>query len=234
MYRVRPEVRLKKDVQQAVVNDMDLLSSYSGFDFSGERKNYIISLLLFKKLKITASNLSLNLDGELNRDLVKLLDEETIQNVNRAAWRTQQEDLLIQLKEQKLSPEQKIEEMIVNTEELQNTFLEDLEKEKNKKYRKATEKDISILKEIGSKISFKSEIIKTNTNVFLNIIEDEINFQEGDIDLLFALLDNNILDFITIVPRLNKETLLQINDILKGEHRKQQVQMVLGISLEDK
>ena len=234
MYRVRPEVRLKKDVQQAVVNDMDLLSSYSGFNFSGERKNYIISLLLFKKLKITASNLSLNLDGELNRDLVKLLDEETIQNVNRAAWRTQQEDLLIQLKEQKLSPEQKIEEMIVNTEELQNTFLEDLEKEKNKKYRKATEKDISILKEIGSKISFKSEIIKTNTNVFLNIIEDEINFQEGDIDLLFALLDNNILDFITIVPRLNKETLLQINDILKGEHRKQQVQMVLGISLEDK
>ena len=234
MYRVRPEVRLKKDVQQAIANNIDLSSSYSGFDFAGERKNYIISLLLFKKLKITASNLSLNLDGELNRDLVKLLDEETIQNVNRAAWRTQQEDLLIQLKEQKLSPEQKIEEMIVNTEELQNTFLEDLEKEKNKKYRKATEKDISILKEIGSKISFKSEIIKTNTNVFLNIIEDEINFQEGDIDLLFALLDNNILDFITIVPRLNKETLLQINDILKGEHRKQQVQMVLGISLEDK
>lgn len=234
MYRVRPEVRLKKDVQQAVVNDMDLLSSYSGFDFSGERKNYIISLLLFKKLKITASNLSLNLDGELNRDLVKLLDEETIQNVNRAAWRTQQEDLLIQLKEQKLSPEQKIEEMIINTEELQNTFLEDLEKEKNKKYRKATEKDISILKEIGSKISFKSEIIKTNTDVFLNIIEDEINFKEGDIDVLFSLLENNTLDFITIVPRLNKETLLQINDILKGEHRKQQVQMILGISLEKK
>ena len=234
MYRVRPEVRLKKDVQQAVVNDMDLLSSYSGFDFSSERENYIISLLLFKKLKITASNLSLNLDGELNRSLVKQMDKETIQNVQRAAWRTQQEDLLIQLKEQKLSPEQKIEEMIVNTEELQNTFLEDLEKEKNKKYRKATEKDISILKEIGSKISFKSEIIKTNTDVFLNIIEDEINFQEGDIDLLFALLDNNILDFITIVPRLNKETLLQINDILKGEHRKQQVQMVLGISLENK
>lgn len=234
MYRVRPEVRLKKDVQQAVVNDMDLLSSYSGFDFSGERKNYIISLLLFKKLKITASNLSLNLGGELNRSLVKQMDKETIQNVQRAAWRTQQEDLLIQLKEQKLSPEQKIEEMIINTEELQNTFLEDLEKEKNKKYRKATEKDISILKEIGSKISFKSEIIKTNTDVFLNIIEDEINFKEGDIDVLFSLLENNTLDFITIVPRLNKETLLQINDILKGEDRKQQVQMVLGISLEDK
>ena len=234
MYRVRPEVRLKKDVQQAVVNDMDLLSSYSGFDFSSERENYIISLLLFKKLKITASNLSLNLDGELNRSLVKQMDKETIQNVQRAAWRTQQEDLLIQLKEQKLSPEQKIEEMIVNTEELQNTFLEDLEKEKNKKYRKATEKDISILKEIGSKISFKSEIIKTNTDVFLNIIEDEINFQEGDIDLLFALLNNNILDFITIIPRLNHETLIQLEDVLKGEHRKQQVQMVLGISLENK
>lgn len=234
MYRVRPEVRLKKDVQQAVVNDMDLLSSYTGFDFSHERKNYIISLLIFKKLKITASNFSLNLDGELNRSLVKQMDEETIQRVQRAAWRTQQEDLLIQLKEQKLSPEQKIEEMIINTEGLQNIFLEDLEKEKNKKYRKATEKDISILKEIGSKISFKSEIIKTNTDVFLNIIEDEINFQEGDIDLLFALLNNNILDFITIIPRLNHETLIQLEDVLKGEHRKQQVQMVLGISLENK
>ena len=234
MYRVRPEVRLKKDVQQAVVNDMDLLSSYSGFDFSGERKNYIISLLLFKKLKITASNLSLNLDGELNRDLVKLLDEETIQNVNRAAWRTQQEDLLIQLKEQKLSPEQKIEEMVMATEEWQNEFEDFLQKEQTKQYRKCTSKDINILKDIKKKLNVESAIIKTDTDVYINILEDEINFKEGDIDVLFSLLENNTLDFITIVPRLNKETLLQINDILKGEHRKQQVQMVLGISLEDK
>lgn len=234
MYRVRPEVRLKKDVQQAVVNDMDLLSSYSGFDFSGERKNYIISLLLFKKLKITASNLSLNLDGELNRDLVKLLDEETIQNVNRAAWRTQQEDLLIQLKEQKLSPEQKIEEMVMATEEWQNEFEDFLQKEQTKQYRKCTSKDINILKDIKKKLNVESAIIKTDTDVYINILEDEINFKEGDIDVLFSLLENNTLDFITIVPRLNKETLLQINDILKGEHRKQQVQMVLGISLENK
>ena len=234
MYRVRPEVRLKKDVQQAVVNDMDLLSSYSGFDFSGERKNYIISLLLFKKLKITASNLSLNLDGELNRDLVKLLDEETIQNVNRAAWRTQQEDLIMQFKEKKLSPEQKIEEMVMATEEWQNEFEDFLQKEQTKQYRKCTSKDINILKDIKKKLNVESAIIKTDTDVYINILENEINFKEGDIDVLFSLLENNTLDFITIVPRLNKETLLQINDILKGEDRKQQVQMVLGISLEKK
>lgn len=234
MYKVRPEVRLKKDVQQAIANNIDLSSSYSGFDFSGERKNYIISLLLFKKLKITASNLSLNLDGELNRDLVKLLDEETIQNVNRAAWRTQQEDLIIQFKEKKLSPEQKIEEMVMATEEWQNEFEDFLQKEQTKQYRKCTSKDINILKDIKKKLNVESAIIKTDTDVYINILENEINFKEGDIDVLFSLLENNTLDFITIVPRLNKETLLQINDILKGEHRKQQVQMVLGISLEDK
>lgn len=234
MYKVRPEVRLKKDVQQAIANNIDLSSSYSGFDFAGERKHFIISLLLFKNLKITASNLSLNLDGELNRDLVKLLDEETIQNVNRAAWRTQQEDLIIQFKEKKLSPEQKIEEMVMATEEWQNEFEDFLQKEQTKQYRKCTSKDINILKDIKKKLNVESAIIKTDTDVYINILENEINFKEGDIYVLFSLLENNTLDFITIVPRLNKETLLQINDILKGEHRKQQVQMVLGISLEDK
>ena len=120
------------------------------------------------------------------------------------------------------------------TEEWQNEFEDFLQKEQTKQYRKCTSKDINILKDIKKKLNVESAIIKTDTDVYINILEDEINFKEGDIDVLFSLLENNTLDFITIVPRLNKETLLQINDILKGEHRKQQVQMVLGISLEDK
>ena len=113
-------------------------------------------------------------------------------------------------------------------------FEDFLQKEQTKQYRKCTSKDINILKDIKKKLNVESAIIKTDTDVYINILEDEINFKEGDIDVLFSLLENNTLDFITIVPRLNKETLLQINDILKGEHRKQQVQMVLGISLENK
>lgn len=233
---IRPELRLKKDVQQCVANNMNLNGVYAGLSFEYETKETIGLLFAFKKIEISANNFAVYLDGRLNENVINQLEEQTLNKVKKNAWITQKEDIMEHIRKEKQSPLTNAMEVVNSLQELTKIHFEELKREKNIKYRECTQEDINKLKQIKEilniELNLNSEIIKSESEVFLNIIEDKIILNKRQIKILITLL-LEYLDFITIIPRISEDTLLNINDIREGKTKQQQVQIVLGISLEN-
>lgn len=234
---ISAETRLKKDMQQCIANDMDLNSRYCGLSFENESKEFIQSFLGFKSLKITSNNFELYVEGELNRDYVKEMPNSILERVKKAAWITQQEDMMEQLKRKYSTKEQIRNEIFSGMNELGENFLVQSQKKLNKKYRKCNEYDINKLNAIKRNLlnnfNLKSELVNEEIEVFLNIIEDEIILNQKQISMLVTLLLKE-LDFITIIPRITTATIDNLYSFSSLKDESQRTQMVLGISLEEK
>lgn len=234
---ISAETRLKKDMQQCIANDMDLNSRYCGLSFENESKEFIQSFLGFKSLKITSNNFELYVEGELNRDYVKEMPNSILERVKKAAWITQQEDMMEQLKRKYSTKEQIRNEIFLGMNELGENFLVQSQKKLNKKYRKCNEYDINKLNAIKRNLlnnfNLKSELVNEEIEVFLNIIEDEIILNQKQISMLVTLLLKE-LDFITIIPRITTATIDNLYSFSSLKDESQRTQMVLGISLEEK
>lgn len=234
---ISAETRLKKDMQQCIANDMDLNSRYCGLSFENESKEFIKSILGLKSLKITSNNFELYVEGELNRDYVKEMPNSILERVKKAAWITQQEDMMEQLKRKYSTKEQIRNEIFSGMNELSENFLVQSQKNLNKKYRKCNEYDINKLNAIKRNLlnnfNLKSELVNEETEVFLNIIEDEIILNQKQISMLVTLLLKE-LDFITIIPRITTATIDNLYSFSSLKDESQRTQMVLGISLEEK
>lgn len=234
---ISAETRLKKDMQQCIANDMDLNSRYYGLSFENESKEFIKSILGLKSLKITSNNFELYVEGELNRDYVKEMPNSILERVKKAAWITQQEDMMEQLKRKYSTKEQIRNEIFLGMNELGENFLVQSQKKLNKKYRKCNEYDINKLNAIKRNLlnnfNLKSELVNEEIEVFLNIIEDEIILNQKQISMLVTLLLKE-LDFITIIPRITTATIDNLYSFSSLKDESQRTQMVLGISLEEK
>lgn len=234
---ISAETRLKKDMQQCIANDMDLNSRYYGLSFENESKEFIKSILGLKSLKITSNNFELYVEGELNRDYVKEMPNSILERVKKAAWITQQEDVMEQLKRKYSTKEQIRNEIFSGMNELSENFLVQSQKKLNKKYRKCNEYDINKLNAIKRNLlnnfNLKSELVNEEIEVFLNIIEDEIILNQKQISMLVTLLLKE-LDFITIIPRITTATIDNLYSFSSLKDESQRTQMVLGISLEEK
>lgn len=234
---ISAETRLKKDMQQCIANDMDLNSRYCGLSFENESKEFIKSILGLKSLKITSNNFELYVEGELNRDYVKEMPNSILERVKKAAWITQQEDIMEQLRRKYSTKEQIKNEIFLGMAKLDENFVVKLQKELNKKYRKCNEYDINKLNTIKRNLlndfNLKSELVNEETEVFLNIIEDEIILNQKQISMLVTLLLKE-LDFITIIPRITTATIDNLYSFSSLKDESQRTQMVLGISLEEK
>lgn len=232
---ISAETRLKKDMQQCIANDIDLNSRYSGLSFENESKEFIRGFLGLKNMKITSNNFSLYIEGELNRDYVKEMDEETLNKVKKMAWITQKEDIMEQIKQKNLTQQQRRNEIIMRKSQIDEEFISQLKEDLNKKYRKYNDVDINTLNAIQrnllDKFNLKSELVKAETEVFLSIIEDEIILDQKQIAMLVTLLEKE-LDFITIVPRITTASINNLFDFSTLKNNNQRTQMVLGISLE--
>lgn len=232
---ISAETRLKKDMQQCIANDMDLNSRYCGLSFENESKEFIRGFLGLKNMKITSNNFSLYIEGELNRDYVKEMDEETLNKVKKMAWITQKEDIMEQIKEKNLTQQQRRNEIIMRKNQIDEEFILQLKEDLNKKYRKYNDVDINKLNAIKrnllDKFNLKSKLVKAETEVFLSIIEDEIILDQKQIAMLVTLLEKE-LDFITIVPRITTASINNLFNFSTLKNNNQRTQMVLGISLE--
>ena len=234
---ISAETRLKKDMQQCIANDMDLNSRYYGLSFENESKEFIKSILGLNTHKIKSNNFELYVEGELNRDYVKEMPNSILERVKKAAWITQQEDMMEQLKRKYSTKEQIRNEIFSGMNELGENFLVQSQKKLNKKYRKCNEYDINKLNAIKRNLlnnfNLKSELVNEETEVFLNIIEDEIILNQKQISMLVTLLLKE-LDFITIIPRITTATIDNLYSFSSLKDKSQRTQMVLGISLEEK
>lgn len=232
---IRPEIRLKKDIQQCVANNMNLNGVYAGLSFEYETKKTIGLLFAFETLEISANNFAIYLDGKLNKNIINQLGKETLNKVKKEAWITQKEDIMEHIKKENQTVEEHYQEIILNLGNLEKQYIKELEQENQTEYRKCTNEDIHKLEQIKEllykELNLNSEIVESETEVFLNIMEDKIILNKKQIKILVISL-LKYLDFITIVPRITKDTLININDIREGKTKQQQVQIVLGISLE--
>lgn len=232
---ISAETRFKKDLQQCIANDMDLNSRYCGLSFENESKEFIRGFLGLKNMKITSNNFSLYIEGELNRDYVKKMPNSILEKVKKAAWITQKEDIMEQIKEKNLTQQQRRNEIIMRKNQIDEEFILQLKEDLNKKYRKYNDVDINKLNAIKrnllDKFNLKSKLVKAETEVFLSIIEDEIILDQKQIAMLVTLLEKE-LDFITIVPRITMASINNLFNFSTLKNNNQRTQMVLGISLE--
>lgn len=186
--------RFQTDLQQAVANNLkEYTSNYKILLFEGECKPYISLLNYFDNISININNNELEFNMKIDEDKLKNITKDNMKKIKKISWKNQMRDIVIQ-KNEYYSQEDK--------EEILNQIEEILEAEKNriKKLRKITNKDIKTMKAIQEmlKLNFNYETYIDYSDEVIGIAMDLPKINLDKIDLKNILLSTLNVDVFTI------------------------------------
>lgn len=222
-------LRMKVDIQHCIANNVtEFSTNYGMLLFEGEYKQNIFCLSYYNLLKISVKNNKLLFDIKLDKDKIKELSQEELQEVKKASDKIRYIDMIGQMQEQNKTEEQKEIEK-ENISNFLNHIIEKAErKQEEQTYRKA-------LKDDYNKMNIIKSILDNAFNINCNIEEKEeyisisLNCKELTLnqEMLYKLiLISYFTDIFTICP-LYKENEDIDNEEVIG------VRLFFGIQLKE-
>lgn len=200
-------IELKRDLQQAIANNMKKFSAnYDMLFFGEDNKEYLKNIIFFKSIKIKPNNANLLFEGELDNEMISRFTEDEMLRIKQISWNIQVEKIMEEQHEKSKTNFQKQLERIISERELQE-LIEDCKNNKNE-YRDITESEkdcvISCKNEIKNILNIDMELIESEELLGLAKNLDEIDLNINQIDLLYNLA-NSFFDIFGIFPVYSEE-----------------------------
>lgn len=207
-------VKLKRDLQQAIANNMmNYKANYNGLLFSDSRKEIGKCFEFMKELKIKVKDNKLIYNIELDEEVLSTLTQDTIAKIKKSDMQYKAENALLE----KMAETNIIIEQVYDLNE---------EKDEEKKYREPTEKEKLKMFMIHQLVlqSFNVNLKLQQSETFLSLygVFDELCLNKESLLNLNFLIDH--LDVVAILPQYEDDE--ESEEVLG-------IRLFLGISLEE-